>query len=139
VPEKARSDFEPVENNWTHRRWPCRKEVRNMEAEITPTSAKKTRVRRSPEKIAELVMEAERSGSIAEICRREGMLPQQFQQWRRKFKLSGIEGLKWQKRGPRAKAVDPMDHAELKRDYEELKEAHARLSVENQLLKKSMR
>jgi hypothetical protein len=36
---------------------------------------KKTRTRRSPEMIAELIWEAERKGNAAEVCRRESIAP----------------------------------------------------------------
>jgi hypothetical protein len=39
---------------------------------------KVSRTRRSPERIVELVLESERTGSSAEICRRESISPQLF-------------------------------------------------------------
>lgn len=58
------------------------------QSEETPTEIKKRRTRRSPEKIVELVMEAERTGNAAEICRREGM--SKFRNSRTHRRLGGL-------------------------------------------------
>ena len=63
---------------------------------------KKKRTRRSAEKMAELVLEAERTGASV-VCRRENIAPAQLSRWRQKFLQSGIAGLKDIKRGPRQK------------------------------------
>ena len=44
--------------------------------EVKPTP--KTRTRRSPAMIAELIWEAERKGNAAEVCRRENVAPTLF-------------------------------------------------------------
>lgn len=97
---------------------------------------KKTRVRRSPEMIAELIFEAERKGNAAEICRREGIAPNLFYRWRQKAKESVIQGLsQTAKRGPKAK-----DHEKLAQtaEIERLQSALCEASIELQLLKKSV-
>ena len=53
-------------------------------------SAKKTRVRRSPAMIAELILESERKSNAAEICRREGIAPNLFYRWRTRFKSARL-------------------------------------------------
>lgn len=98
-------------------------------------AAKKTRIRRSPEMIAELILEAERKSNAAEICRREGIAPNLFYRWRTRFKESGIQGIKAMKRGPKSK--DPEKIA-LERDNKRLQAALCEASIELQLLKKSV-
>lgn len=96
---------------------------------------KKSRIRRSPEMVAELVFEAERKGNVAEICRRENIAPALFYRWRQKAKESVIQGLKDSKRGPKGK-----DHekAALEAENERLKAALCESAIELQLLKKSV-
>lgn len=42
------------------------------------TTPKKTRVRRSPDMIAKLILETEKNGNIAAVCRRENISPNLF-------------------------------------------------------------
>ena len=49
-----------------------------MSQSIEVNLTKKTRARRSPEMIAELIWEAERKGNAAEVCRRENIAPTLF-------------------------------------------------------------
>jgi transposase-like protein len=95
---------------------------------------KKRRIHRSPEKIVELILEAERTNNAAQVCRREGILPAQFSRWKSKFKEGAVEAIKSsQRRGPKS---DPkMD--KLQRENEKLKEAFCDASIELQLLKKN--
>lgn len=96
---------------------------------------KKTRVRRSPEMIAELIFEAERKGNAAEICRREGIAPNLFYRWRQKAKESVILGLAQMKRGPKAKDHEKLEQAA---EIERLQSALCEASIELRLLKKSV-
>jgi transposase-like protein len=107
-----------------------------MSQEVQPTTVKKTRARRSPEMIAELILEAERKGNAAELCRRENIQPTLFYRWKSRFKEGGISQLKTLKRGPKSK--DPEKSA-LERENERLKTALCESSIELQLLKKSVR
>ena len=97
---------------------------------------KKKRVHRSPEMIVELILEAERSGNAAEVCRREGINPVQFYRWRERVKKSAVDGIKETKRG-RKPLEDPVK-AEMKREISKLKTALCESSIELQLLKKSV-
>ena len=106
-----------------------------MSQEVQPTTVRKARARRSPEMIAELILEAERKGNAAEICRRENIQPTLFYRWKSRFKEAGIAGIKAIKRGPKAK--DPEKSA-LERENERLKTALCESSIELQLLKKSV-
>lgn len=96
---------------------------------------KRTRKRRSAEKMAELVLEAERLGASA-VCRREGIAPAQLSRWKQKFLHGGIQSLRDTKRGP--KVEDPTIAA-MKKEAERLKEALLETSIELQALKKSDR
>lgn len=102
-----------------------------------PMPALRKRARRSPEKIAELILEAERTGNASAICRREGISPQLFYRWRTKFKEGAIEALKELKGGRGPKKKNP-EVDELRDEVKELKEALVRSSIELQLLKKSV-
>lgn len=96
---------------------------------------KRTRVRRSPEMISQLVLEAERNGNTAEICRRENIAPTLFYRWKQKFKEGGVGGLQSMKRGPKTK--DP-EKENLKREVARLTTALCEASIELLLLKKSV-
>lgn len=101
--------------------------------EVKPTP--KTRTRRSPEMIAQLIWEAERKGNAAEVCRRENVAPTLFYRWKTKFEAAGIAGLQIMKRGPKAK-----DHEKkrLEREVSRLTAALCESSIELLLLKKSV-
>lgn len=96
---------------------------------------KKSRTQRSPAAIAELILEAERKGNAAEICRREGIAPNLFYRWRTRFKEGGIQAIGAMKRGPKGK--DP-EKAALERETKRLTAALCEASIELQLLKKSV-
>jgi transposase-like protein len=106
-----------------------------MSQPIEVKLTKKTRIRRSPEMIAELIWEAERKGNAAEVCRRENVAPTLFYRWKTKFKEAGIQGLLALKRGPKAK-----DHEKrkLEREVTRLAAALCESAIELQLLKKSV-
>jgi transposase-like protein len=106
-----------------------------MSQPIEVKLTKKTRTRRSPEMIAELIWEAERKGNAAEVCRRENIAPTLFYRWKTKFKEAGIQGLLALKRGPKAK-----DHEKrkLEREVTRLAAALCESAIELQLLKKSV-
>ena len=97
---------------------------------------KKKRTRRSAEKMAELVLEAERLGAST-VCRRESIAPAQLSRWRQKFLQAGIGGLKEIKRGPK-KQEDPALQ-ELKAETERLSQALLETAIELQAIKKRNR
>jgi len=100
------------------------------------SEAKKKRTRRTAEKMAELVLEAERLGASA-VCRRENIAPAQLSRWKQKFLQSGIAGLKDIKRGPKQKEDPAM--AELKAEKEVLARALLETSIELAAMKKKSR
>ena len=97
--------------------------------------AKKKRVRRSPEMIATLVLEAERTGNAAEICRREDISPALFYRWRQKAREGMIEKLKHMKRGPKGKDTEKVA---MKAEIDQLKATLCDQTIELQLIKKSV-
>lgn len=99
-------------------------------------SLKRTRKRRSAEKMAELVLEAERIGQGA-VCRREGIAPAQLSRWKQKFLQGGISSLKDIKRGPKVK--EDAIVTELKAETERLSQALLETSIEIQAMKKKNR
>ena len=104
-------------------------------SEANESKAVRKRIRRSPEMIAQLVLEAERRGNTAEICRRESIQPTQFYAWKRKFKEGGVSALTSMKRGPKTK--DP-EKSQLEAENRRLKSAFVEASIELLLLKKSV-
>jgi transposase-like protein len=106
-----------------------------MENQSSPVVVeKKTRKRRSPEKMAELVLEAERVGA-ALVCRRENIQPAQLSRWRQKFLMGGVASLRELKRGP--KPQENQEVSALKAETERLKTALVETSIELQAIKKS--
>lgn len=97
---------------------------------------KKTRKRRSAEKMAELVLEAERIGQGA-VCKRENIAPAQLSRWKQKFIQSGVAGLREIKRGPKLKEDPKL--TELKMETERLSQALLETSIELQAMKKKSR
>ncbi len=95
---------------------------------------KKKRIRRSPEKVASLVLEAERVGAAA-VCRREGIAPAQLSRWKEKFLNGGVAALREMKRGPRG--PDPQQ-VRSEAELERLKAALVETNIELMLLKKSV-
>jgi transposase-like protein len=101
-----------------------------------PKSEKRRRRRWSAERMAELVLEAERLGA-SQVSRREGIAPAQLSRWKDKFLRGGIAGLKEIKRGPKV-AEDPAI-TELKAETERLSQALLETSIELQAMKKKSR
>lgn len=97
--------------------------------------AKKRRARLSSEMIAELILEAERSGNAADICRRKNIAPNLFYRRRQKAREGMVPGLKQMKRGPKAKDAEK---TVLAAGNERLKAALCDQTIELQVLKKSV-
>jgi transposase len=97
---------------------------------------KRTRKRRSAEKMSELVLEAERVGA-SQVCKREGIAPAQLSRWKQKFLQGGIQSLKEIKRRPKQKE-DPQV-AEMKTELDRISQALLETSIELQAMKKKSR
>src|ERR687891_2654244 len=72
--------------------------------------------------------------SIAELCRREGIVQNLYYRWSKEFLEAGKKRLA----GDTARAATADEVKELRREASALKEVVADLTLENRLLKKSM-
>ena len=71
--------------------------------------------------------------SIAELCRREGIVQNLYYRWSKEFLEAGKKRLA----GDTARAATPQEVKDLRREASALKEVVAELGLENRLLKKS--
>ena len=71
--------------------------------------------------------------SIAELCRREGIVQNLYYRWSKEFLEAGKKRLA----GDTARAATSDEVKELRREASALKEVVAELTLENRLLKKS--
>jgi transposase len=72
--------------------------------------------------------------SIAELCRREGIVQNLYYRWSKDFLEAGKKRLA----GDTARAATSDEVKDLRREASALKEVVAELTLENRLLKKSM-
>jgi transposase len=72
--------------------------------------------------------------SIAELCRREGIMQNLYYRWSKEFLEAGKKGLA----GDTARAATSDEVKDLRREAVALKEVVAELTLENRLLKKSV-
>ena len=72
--------------------------------------------------------------SIAELCRREGIVQNLYYRWSKEF----LEASKKRLAGDTARAATSDEVKELRREASALKEVVAELTLENRLLKKSV-
>lgn len=72
--------------------------------------------------------------SIAELCRREGIVQNLYYRWSKEFLEAGKKRLA----GDTARAATSDEVRDLRREASALKEVVAELTLENRLLKKSM-
>jgi len=94
-----------------------------------------TRKRRSPEEKIRIVLEGLRGEeSIAELCRREGMVESLYYSWSKEFLEAGKKRLA----GDTMRAATTDEVKELRREAHDLKEVVAEQTLELRLLKKSM-
>jgi transposase len=94
-----------------------------------------TRKRRSPEEKIRIVLEGLRGEeSIAELCRREGMVESLYYSWSKEFLEAGKKRLA----GDTMRAATTDEVKELRRETHDLKEVVAEQTLELRLLKKSM-
>ncbi len=73
-------------------------------------------------------------GSIAELCRREGIAQSLYYKWSKEFLEAGKKRLA----GDTARAATSDEVKDLRRESRDLKEVVAELTLENRLLKKSV-
>ena len=103
--------------------------------QVIKTIRRATRRQFSAEEKIRIVLEGLRGeDSIAELCRREGIVQNLYYRWSKDFLEAGKKRLA----GDTARAVTSDEVKELRREASALKEAVADLTLENRLLKKSM-
>ena len=94
-----------------------------------------TRRHFSAEDKIRIVLEGLRGeASIAELCRREGIVENLYYRWSKEFLEAGKKRLA----GDTARAATTDEVKELRREANALKEVVAELTLENRLLKKSL-
>ena len=96
---------------------------------------RRTRRRFSAEEKIRIVLEGLRGEeSIAELCRREGIVQNLYYRWSKDFLEAGKKRLA----GDTARAATTDEVKDLRREANALKEVVAELTLENRVLKKSM-
>ncbi len=94
-----------------------------------------TRKRRSPEEKIRIVLDGLRGEeSIAELCRREGIVESLYYSWSKEF----LEADKKRLAGDTSRAATTDEVQDLRREARDLKEVVAEQTLEIRLLKKSM-
>ena len=94
-----------------------------------------TRKRRSPEEKIRIVLDGLRGEeSIAELCRREGIVERLYYSWSKEFLEAGKKRLA----GDTSRAATTDEVKDLRREARDLKEVVAEQTLEIRLLKKSM-
>jgi transposase len=102
--------------------------------QVIKTMRRATRRQFSAEEKIRIVLEGLRGeDSVAELCRREGIVQNLYYRWSKEFLAAGKKRLA----GDTARAATSDEVKELRREASALKEAVAGLPLENRLLKKS--
>jgi transposase len=96
---------------------------------------RKTRRKFSIEEKIRIVLEGLKGeASVAELCRREGIVPNLYYRWSKVFLEAGRKRLK----GDTEREANTSDVAELRQENEHLKQLVAEISLQNRVLKKSL-
>ena len=96
---------------------------------------RQTRRKFSAEDKVRIVLEGLRGEvSVAELCRREGIVANLYYRWSKDFLEAGKKRLS----GDTQRQATSSEVRDLRREMQSLKELVAELSLENRLLKKSM-
>ena len=102
--------------------------------QVVKTIRRATRRQFSAEETIRIVLSGLRGeDSIAELCRREGIVQNLYYRWSKEFLEAGKKRLA----GDTARAATSDEVKELRRGASALKEVVAELTLENRLLKKS--
>ena len=103
--------------------------------QVIKTIRRATRRQFSAEEKIRIVLDGLRGeDSIAELCRREGIVQNLYYRWSKDFLEAGKKRLA----GDTARAATSDEVKDLRREASALKEAVADLTLENRLLKKNM-
>jgi transposase len=96
---------------------------------------RKTRRKFSTDEKIRIVLEGLKGeASIAEICRREGIVPNLYYRWSKDFLEAGKKRLK----GDTEREANTSEVVQLRQENEHLKQLVAELSLKNRFLKKSL-
>jgi|ERR1035438_2641184 transposase len=96
---------------------------------------RKTRRKFNSEEKIRIILEGLRGeDSIANICRKEGIVPNIYYRWSKSF----LEAGKRQLSGDTIREANSSEVSDLRRDNEQLKQLVAELSLKNRVLKKSL-
>jgi transposase len=96
---------------------------------------RKTRRKFSAEEKIRIILEGLKGeGSIATICRREGIAPTLYYKWSKAF----LEAGKRQLQGDTIREASSNEASELRKENEQLKQLVAEVSLKNRVLKKSL-
>ena len=107
----------------------------NSSEKIVKDIRRATRKRRSPEEKIRIVLDGLRGEeSIAELCRREGIVESLYYNWSKEFLEAGKKRLA----GDTSRAATTDEVKDLRREARDLKEVVAEQTLEIRLLKKSM-
>ena len=108
--------------------------VRSLAEEVVKDIRRATRRHFSAEEKIRVVLEGLRGEeSIAELCRREGIVQNLYYRWSKEFLEAGKKRLA----GDTARAATSDEVKDLRREASALKEVVAELTLENRLLKKA--
>ena len=110
------------------------KTSKSPESVVREIKRKTRRKFNSEEKIRIILEGLKGEGSIAEICRREGIAPSVYYKWSKAFLQAGKRRLK----GDTVREADSDEVSELRKENEQLKQLVAELSLKNRVLKKSL-
>lgn len=96
---------------------------------------RKTRRKFSTDEKIRIVLEGLKGeASIAEICRREGIVPNLYYRWSKDFLEAGKKRLK----GDTEREANASEVVQLRQENEHLKQLVAEISLQNRVLKKSL-
>ena len=108
--------------------------VKEPAEQVVKATRRTTRRQFSAEEKIRIVLSGLRAeDSIAELCRREGIVENLYYRWSKEFLEAGKKRLA----GDTARAATSDEVKELRREASALKEVVAELTLENRLLKKS--
>jgi transposase len=96
---------------------------------------RKTRRKFTTDEKIRIVLEGLKGeASIAELCRREGIIPNLYYRWSKDFLEAGKKRLK----GDTEREANSSEVVQLRQENEHLKQLVAELSLHNRVLKKSL-
>ena len=127
----SRNAWEPVPHKTRQKSRPVKESAEKVVKDIR----RATRRHFSAEDKIRIVVEGLRGEeSIAELCRREGIVQNLYYRWSKDFLEAGKKRLA----GDTARAATSDEVKDLRREASALKEVVAELTLENRLLKKSL-